>query len=141
VKTNIPGDTLFFGQSAALPATATAGPDSDGDLFKQVTDFRKALSAVPYVYADVQHAIKNLETIYSRVLGTFTDLGGRQNSLDQLKSTLGDFNIGLQSIQETYEAVDYPQAITEYEREGTAQQVSLSILAKSNAQNLFDYLG
>jgi flagellin-like hook-associated protein FlgL len=134
VEANIPGDALFVG---------AGGAGSASDLFAQVIAFRNALSANPPAYnvATVNTAVDNLKTVYARVLTNFTDLGGRQNSLDQLKSTLGDFNIGLQSIQETYEAVDYPQAITEYEREGTAQQVSLSILAKSNAQNLFDYLG
>lgn len=138
VVTNTPGDTVFFGQSAALPPTATAGPGSSGDVFTQVTNLSTALKANDH--AGIQTAYDNLKNIYSRLQDTLTDLGGRQAALDQLKETVGGFNTSLQSIQNTYEAVDYPQAITDFQLEGIAQKASLSALAQSNAQNLFDYL-
>ncbi len=138
VATNIPGDTVFFGQNAALPPTATAGPGSNGDLFTQVTALRNALTAnnVP----GVQAAFDNLKSIYTRMQGTITELGGRQASLGQLKEMVADFNTTLQGIQNSYESVDLPQAITDYQREEITQQAALSILGKSNQQNLFNYL-
>ncbi len=138
VATNLPGDTVFFGQSAALPATATAGPGSGGDLFKQVTDLSIALKANDS--AGIQTAYGNLRDIFSRLQNNLADIGGRQAALEQLKQTVGDFNTSLQSIQDTYEAVDYPQAIQEYNTTDIAQQAALSILGKSNKQNLFDYI-
>lgn len=139
VVTNNPGDNVFFGQSAALPPTATAGPGSGGDLFTQVTALSDALKANNY--AGIQTAYTNLQAIHSRLQDTLTDLGSRQAALDQLKETVGGFNTSLQAIQNTYEAVDYPQAITDYQTEGISQQAALSVLGKSNAQNLFDYIG
>ncbi len=138
VGTNLPGDTVFFGQSAALPPTATAGPGSGGDLFTQVTALRDALTAnnVP----GIQAAFDNLKSIYSRMQSSITELGGRQASLDQLKEMVADFNTSLQGIQNSYESVDLPQAITDYEREDITQQATLSILGRSNQQNLFNYL-
>jgi len=131
VTTNMPGDAVFFG---------AGGQGSATDLFAQVTALRDALTAPTYVYANVQTAVNNLKSIFTGLQSKFTDLGGRQAALDQLKSTVGDFNVSLQSIQDTYAAVDYPQAISDYQREGTAQQAALSVLGKSNAQNLFDYI-
>jgi flagellar hook-associated protein 3 FlgL len=138
VATNDPGDTVFFGQSAALPPTATAGPGSAGDLFTQVTALRDALNTNNY--AGIQAAYTNLQSIHSRLQNTFSELGGRQSALDQLKETVGSFNTSLQSVQDTYEAVDLPQAITDYQKEGLAPQATLSVLGRSNQQNLFNYL-
>jgi flagellar hook-associated protein 3 FlgL len=132
VVTNTPGDTVFFGPG---------GQNSGTDLFTQVTALRDALTAPVYVYANVKAAYDNLQTIHSRLQDTFADLGGRQAALDQLKETIGGFNTSLQAIQDTYEAVDYPQAITDYQKEGISQQASLSVLGRSNAQNLYDYIG
>lgn len=138
VATNLPGDSVFFGQSAALPPTATAGPGSGGDLFTQVTALRDALTAnnVP----GIQAAFDNLKSIYTRMQNSITELGGRQASLAQLREMVADFNTSLQGIQNSYESVDLPQAITDYQREEITQQAALSILGKSNQQNLFNYL-
>lgn len=138
VGTNLPGDSVFFGQSAALPPTATAGPGSGGDLFTQVTALRDALTAnnVP----GIQAAFDNLKGIYTRMQNSITELGGRQASLGQLKEMVADFNTSLQGIQNSYESVDLPQAITDYQREEITQQAALSIIGRSNEQNLFNYL-
>ncbi len=130
VATNLPGDRVFFGPG---------GQGSASDLFQAVTDLRDALNTNDR--ALMQTAYDNLKSIHSRIQDLMTELGGRQAALDQLEESLGTFNLSLQAIQNTYESLDYPEAITAYGREETAQQAALSTLAKSNRQNLFDYLG
>ncbi|OQA37340.1 MAG: Flagellar hook-associated protein 3 [Acidobacteria bacterium ADurb.Bin340] len=130
ITTNLTGDRVFFGPG---------GQGSASDLFQAVTDLRDGLSTNNR--ALIQSAYDNLQTIHGRLQDLTTEVGGRQASLDQLEESLGSFNLSLQSIQNTYEALDYPEAITAYTREDTAQQAALSTLAKSNQQNLFDYLG
>lgn len=130
VTTNLTGERVFFG---------SGGQGSATDLFQAATDLRDGLNTNNR--ALIQSAYDNLQAIHSRIQDLTTELGGRQASLEQLEESLGSFNLSLQSIQNTYEALDYPEAITAYTREDTAQQAALSTLAKANQQNLFDYLG
>lgn len=129
VATNIPGDTVFFG---------SGGQGSATDLFQVVTDLRDALLANNL--AGVQAANANLQGVHSALLQQIADLGGRQGTLDQLQSTLGDINLSLQSALNSALEVDYPAAITEFTNEQTAQQAALQTMAKVNRQNLFDFL-
>ena len=129
VDTNVAGDTLFFG---------AGGQGSATDLFQQVTDFRDAINTnnIPAM----QTAITNLNTIFDQVGVVTTDIGGRQNSLLQLKDTLETFNLTLQGVQNSVEDLDYPKAITDFTNAQTAQSATLSTLARVNQKNLFDYL-
>ena len=129
VSTNTPGDTVFFGPGGQGSAT---------DVFQAIKDLRDGLNTNNTVL--IQSAYNNLQSMHSRWQNTITDIGGRQAALEQLQETVGGFNTSLQAIQDTYEAVDYPSAITAYQKEGISQQASLSTLARSNQQNLFNYL-
>ena len=131
VSTNLPGDTVFFG--------GVAGQGTNADLFKAVTDLRDGLSTNNT--ALIQTAYDNLRTIHGRVNDQITVLGGRQATLNQLKDDTQNYNLSLQTIQSSYQSLDYPTAITDYTKAQTAQQAALSILAKANNQNLFNYLG
>lgn len=130
VGINVPGDTLFLGPGGQGSAT---------DIFQQVTAFRDAVNTnnLPAM----QTAITNIGTIFDRVGVVTTDIGGRQNSLLQLKDTLEGFNITLQGIQNSVEDLDYPKAAVDFTAAQTAQSATLSTLAKVNSKNLFDYLG
>lgn len=128
VTTNLTGDAVFIGNSA--PNT---------DLFQQVSIFAQALGP-PSNVAQMQTAFNNIETIFSGIQSQLTVVGGREASLIQMKSSMEEYNASLQAIQESYEAVDYPRALTDYESANTTQQAALRILAKSNAQNLFNFL-
>lgn len=136
VSTNLSGNTVFFG-GPVNPAT-NAGLDPNADLFQQVTNLRDGLSTNNR--ALIQSAYDNLKVIQGRVNDQMTDLGGRQATLDQLKDSVQSYNLSLQTIQGSYQDLDYPTAITEYTMAQTAQQASLSVLGKSNALNLFNYL-
>lgn len=130
VATNLPGDSLCFG---------TGGAGSTTDIFQAMTDLMNGLTSNNLT--QVQTACTNLETVHEHVNTVLTDLGGRQSGLDNLKENLTAYNLSLTSIQGSYEDLDYPQAITDYYADQTAQSAALSVLAKRNAQNLFDYLG
>lgn len=120
VATNIPGDQVFVG------------------VFQAVTDLRAAL--VANNQANVQTALNELDTALSTNLSARTQVGGRQNSLDQIQTTLESFNLTLKSIQATYEDVDYPTAILQANQEDIAQKAAFSVLSRANRQNLFDFL-
>ena len=132
VSTNLPGDQVFFGG----PAATAQGTSTD--LFQQVTDLRDGLRNNNT--SQIQTAYTNLQGILQRVNAQTTQLGGRQASIDQLKDAVGSFNLSLKSIKGTYEDADLPDAITKYSTEQTAQSASMSVLARSNTQNLFDFL-
>jgi len=137
VATNLPGNTAFFGGPAN--AATHVGQTPADDLFRQVTDLSVGLATNDR--AMIQTAYDNLKTIQARVNDQMTDLGGRQASLDQLRDNVGSYNLSLQTIQGSYQDLDYAEAITEYNQAQTAQQASLSVLAKSSQRNLLDYLG
>jgi flagellar hook-associated protein 3 FlgL len=137
VGTNVPGDTLFFNGSAVAPPTATTGPGSAGDLFAQVTNLITGLNTNNT--AMIQTASDNLKVIQGNIDNVRTDVGGRQSTLQALTSNMQSYNLTLQTIQSSYQDVDYPTAITEYSQTQMSQQAALSMLGKSKA-TLFDYL-
>jgi flagellar hook-associated protein 3 FlgL len=130
VTTNVSGSSVFFGAH---------GQTSDTDLFKAVTDLRDGLSNNNT--AQVQTAATNLKNIMANLSQVQTDLGGRQAGLADLQTTLSGFNVTLQGLQATQQSTDYAQSVTEYTSDQTVQSATLSTLAKSNKQNLFDYIG
>lgn len=129
VPTNVPGNTAFFGPGGQGSAT---------DLFQAVTDLRDGLLANNTV--QIQTAYDNLVAIHGNLLQTIGDLGGRQAALNQLKETLGDINLNLESVLDSTQGLDYPAAVTEFSNQQTIQQAILSTMAKVNRQNLFDFL-
>ncbi|WP_316676517.1 flagellar hook-associated protein FlgL [uncultured Tolumonas sp.] len=134
VTTNIPGNTAFFGNPP------TGGQNSATDLFRQVSDLSSALKNNDT--AGIRLAYTNLKSsVLENVTNSITDLGARQAQLQDLTDNLSSYNLSLQTIQGSYQDLDYPTAITDYTQTQTAQQASLSVLAKMNNLNLFNYLG
>lgn len=127
---NIPGDQLFFGPG---------GQGSSTDLFQQVTDLRDGLTTNNQ--AQIQTAYTNLKALLTRFTSAQTDIGGRQSGLTALKDDLSNFNLTLRGIQDSVASVDYPSAVTNFSNDQTAQQVTLSSLAKTGKNNLFDFIG
>lgn len=130
VDTNIPGGTLFFG---------AGGQGSNTDLFQAVTDLRDGLAAnnataIQTAYDHLKLAMDNLNSQQAL-------LGGRQAGLLDLKDMTSGFNVTLQDLQNAQQDTDYAKSMTEYSTDQIIQSATLSSLAKSNQQNLFDYLG
>lgn len=129
VATNVPGSTLCFG---------SGGAGSSTDLFQAATDLMNGLSSSNLT--QIQTAYDNLRTIHDQVNTVITDLGGRQAGLTTLQENLGAYNISLKAIQSSYEDLDYPSTITQFVSDQTSQQAALSVMAKVNNQNLFNFL-
>jgi len=129
VATNVPGSTAFFG---------AGGQGSATDLFKAVTDLRDGLTTNNL--ALIQSAATGLAAVMGNLNQVQTDLGGRQAGLLDLKETLSGFNVTLQGLQNTQQDTNYAQSVTEFSSDQTVQTATLSTLAKTNKQNLFDYL-
>jgi flagellar hook-associated protein 3 FlgL len=130
--TNIPGDTLFLGGAA---------PGSYGsslDLFNVTKSLSQAITAGNTTA--ITSAYNNLQQISTHVNSVIASLGGWQNGISSLKTDLTAINSNLTAVQSSVQSVDYPTAITGYTTSSIAQQATLSIMAKMNAHNLFDYL-
>jgi len=132
VTTNIPGSTLFFGPNG------TADQGSATDLMAQVTAVRDALTSGNT--AALQTAYTNLTAISGRIEVAGTDMGGRENGVTAIQTSLSDFNANLQAQQSTVQSVDYPTAITQLNEESVAEQASLNAMSKANQKTLFDYI-
>ena len=133
VATNLTGDEVFLGGKNLAPGA------SPSDLFTAVQTL-----ADGFQNADgtkVKTATTNLDAVLANLNDMLAKLGGRQAGLQSLQTTLGNFNASLQSLQSAQESTDYPTAITEYSNDQTIQSATLSVMAKANKVNLFDYLG
>jgi flagellar hook-associated protein 3 FlgL len=144
VNTNIPGDTAFFNGVPAVPPAVppTTGSGSSGDIFTQVTNLLNGLNDANLATgtATIQTAFDNIKTIMGNNLSNITELGGRQSALQQLKDTTEAHNLSLQTVQDSYQALDYPTAMADYSQAQIVQQASLTVLGKMNTMNLFNYL-
>lgn len=130
ITTNLTGDVVFFG---------TGGQGSGTDLFAQTAALRDALTANDTTA--MQAAFDNLKAIQSSLNDQLAMLGGRQSTLDSLQEGLSGHNLSLQSIQTSYEELDYAAAVSAYSEAQTIQQASLSMLASRSELNLFDFIG
>jgi flagellar hook-associated protein 3 FlgL len=130
VTTNLTGEWVFQGGGAA-----------NEDLFAAVRMLSDAMLADPQVPGMMKQAYDNIREIKDRINVCLTTVGARSLSIDNTEMNLGNFNETLQSIQNTYEAVDYPTVATQFMAEQSAQQAGLSILAKMGRYSLFDYIG
>jgi flagellar hook-associated protein 3 FlgL len=129
VATNIPGSTVFFG---------AGGQGSTSDLFQAVTDLYNGLNSNNT--AQVQSASANLKTALDNLYQQQATIGGRQTGLSSLQTTISGINTSLQSAQSGIQSTDIAQTYTALTSEQTAQQAILSTMAKTNTNNLFNYL-
>ena len=67
-------------------------------------------------------------------------VGGRQAGLADLQSSISAINLSLQSAQSGLQTTNIAQTYTNLTSEQTAQQAILSTMAKTNTNNLFNYL-
>jgi flagellar hook-associated protein 3 FlgL len=134
VTTNLSGELVFQGSRDALN---NLNPDQD--LFIAVTQLRDGLASNDRDL--IEQAYNNIREIKNRINVCITTVGSRQVQLENSATNLGDFNEALQSIQNTYEAPDYPWVISQFMAEQLSQEASLSILSKMGKYSLFDYIG
>jgi flagellar hook-associated protein 3 FlgL len=132
VATNVAGDQLYFGGSAAT------SQGTDSDLLAQANALATALQNNDST--GIQTAYNNLSTIQGRVNTIVADVGSRQSGLQDLQSGLTSLDNTLTSQQSSIQSVDYPTAIVNLNAANVAEQATLSTMAKASQNNLFDYL-
>jgi flagellar hook-associated protein 3 FlgL len=135
ITTNLTGSLVFHGEAAG---TGT-GVGSFSDVFAMVTMLRDGLREDNKEW--IQTAYDNLRSIQHHISSCLTIVGARQTQIENSSMNLGDMNESLQSIQNAYEATDYPWTIQDFVTEQTAQEAALSTMAKMNRYSLFDYIG
>lgn len=132
VASNLTGDDVFLGGQGLAPGA------SPSDLFTAVQNLASGLQTG--VGSLVQTAATGLDAALAHLNEMLAKVGGRQAGLQSLQSTLSNFTLNLQSLQSAQEDTDYPTAITEFSNDQTIQSATLSVMAKTNKVNLFDYL-
>jgi flagellar hook-associated protein 3 FlgL len=130
VTTNLPGDKVFYGPG---------GPGSNTDLFAAVLALNDGLKKDDT--AQIKQAYEDIQDIAVRINDTITEVGGRQGGMENLKNGMSAYTASLNSIQGSIQSVDYPTSITNLNKENTSQQATLSVMAKANSKNLFDFIG
>ncbi|MDR3684959.1 MAG: hypothetical protein P4L11_14620 [Geothrix sp.] len=134
VTTNIPGSTAF-------------GTGTSGDLFKAVNDLYNGLTgngpsgnSTAGITTDITAATKELTAALNNLYQQQAVVGGRQAGLNDLQTTLSGINLSLQSAQNGIQSTDIAKTYTDLTSEQTAQSAILSTMAKTNTNNLFNYL-
>ena len=130
VTTNLSGAYVFQGDTSL---------DPDQDIFIAVAQLRDGLATNDS--ALIQQAYDNIRALKGRIDVCLSTVGSRQTSIENTGTNLEDFNVALQSIQNTYDGLDYPWTISQFYAEQTSQQAALSILSSMGRMNLFDYIG
>ncbi|MDR0498829.1 MAG: hypothetical protein LBH03_03710 [Holophagales bacterium] len=134
VTSNLSGELVFQGSR-----DGANNLDPNQDLFIAVTQLRDGLLNNDHDL--IKQAYDNIREIKNRINVCLTTVGSRQVQIENSATNLGDFNEALQSIQNTYEAPDYPWVISQFIAEQASQEASLSVLSKMGRYSLFDYIG
>ena len=129
VATNIPGDTAFGNLFTAV-----------NELYNAVNGNGPSGNSTAGVTTDVTTASGDLTTALNNLYQQQAVVGGRQAGLNDLQTTISGINLSLQSAQSGIQSTNIPQTYTDLTSEQTAQSAILSTMAKSNTNNLFNYL-
>jgi len=135
VTANLTGEYVFLGSRDLV----TGDLDPNQDIFIAITQLRDGMNTDDNEL--IKQAYKNLRAIKDRINVCLDQVGSRTVSIENTGFNLGDFTESLQAIQNTYDGLEYPRAITQMAAEQTSQQASLSILSKMGKLSLFDYIG
>jgi len=124
VKVNDTAQSLFF--------------SGGNNFFDQLTTFIDTLdTATGDVNADMQTALGQIDDVLSSVTRTLTDIGGRQNMLDQLDSAHGDMLLYSQKLSTDISALDYGKASVQANQVLLQLQSTQAAYLKLNNLSLF----
>ena len=130
VTTNLSGAYVFQGDTSL---------DPDQDIFIAVAQLRDGLANNDSDL--IRQAYDNIRSLKNRIDVCLTTVGSRQTSIENTGTNLEDFNLALQSIQNTYDGLDYPWTISRMYAEQASYEAGLSVLSRMGRMNLFDYIG
>ncbi len=129
VATNIPGDTAFGNLFTAV-----------NELYNAVNGTGPSGSSSTGITTEDTAASKDLTAALSNLYQQQAVIGGRQAGLSDLQTTISGINLSLQSAQSGIQSTNIAQTYTDLTSEHTAQSAILSTMAKTNTNNLFNYL-
>jgi len=106
-------------------------------LIAQLKDPNLDVSAVR---ADILATIDQLDSTHSSLLGTITELGGRQNTLTLLTNSNDDVSLVNQKIEGELSKLDYAGATIDLQNYQLALQATQKTYLKINDLSLFNLL-
>lgn len=107
------------------------------ELIAQLKDPALEMSAAR---ADIVATIDQLDTTHARLLGTITELGGRQNTLTMLTNSNDDISLVNQKIEGELSSLDYAGATIDLQNYQLALQATQKTYLKINQLSLFSLL-
>src|SRR5690606_13378726 len=105
-----------------------------------INNFKNPALDVNDVRAAIENAIAELDNTHSRLLGTITELGGRQNSLTLLTNSNDDVSLVNQKIEGDLSKLDYAGATIDLQNYQLALQVTQKTYLNINELSLFNLL-
>ena len=130
ITTNLTGAYVFQGGTP---------PNPSQDIFTAVVRLREGL--INDDTDQIRDAYNDIRAIKERINVCLATVGSRHVQLENSATNLEDFNEALQSIQNTYDGLNYPETYSKWGEEQTIQQAALATLAKMGGFSLFDYIG
>lgn len=125
-----------------VTARSVFGPNMDmlNSLHNLIAQFKDPTLDMNAVRADILATIDQLDTTHGSLLGTITELGGRQNSLTLLMNSNDDVSLVNQKIEGELSSLDYAGATIDLQNYQLALQATQKTYLKINQLSLFSLL-
>jgi flagellar hook-associated protein 3 FlgL len=125
-----------------VTAQSVFGPNMDmlNSLHNLIAQFKDPTLDMNAVRADILATIDQLDTTHGSLLGTITELGGRQNSLTLLINSNDDVSLVNQKIEGELSSLDYAGATIDLQNYQLALQATQKTYLKINQLSLFSLL-
>jgi flagellar hook-associated protein 3 len=125
-----------------VTARSVFGPNMDmlNSLHNLIAQFKDPTLDMNAVRADIIATIEQLDTTHGSLLGTITELGGRQNSLTLLMNSNDDVSLVNKKIEGELSSLDYAGATIDLQNYQLALQATQKTYLKINQLSLFSLL-
>lgn len=125
-----------------VTAQSVFGPNMDmlNSLHNLIAQFKDPTLDMNAVRADILATIDQLDTTHGSLLGTITELGGRQNSLTLLMNSNDDVSLVNKKIEGELSSLDYAGATIDLQNYQLALQATQKTYLKINQLSLFSLL-
>lgn len=125
-----------------VTALSVFGPNMDmlNSLHNLIAQFKDPTLDMNAVRADILATIDQLDTTHGSLLGTITELGGRQNSLTLLMNSNDDVSLANKKIEGELSSLDYAGATIDLQNYQLALQATQKTYLKINQLSLFSLL-
>jgi flagellar hook-associated protein 3 FlgL len=138
--------SAYAGDSGSIKARIGPGVSVGINVTADVA-FKPALDALAVLHADLlagkapsTATSSALDTGFTALSNARTDLGARENRIEQAQTGLGDLEIAATSLLSNLEDTDFAEAITELNSRQTAYEAAVKSTSKILTTSLLDYL-